>query len=228
MIRNVLYVHGLESGPNGRKARHLATAGFNVVAKQMPCGRAQILRDPVVMLLIGSAVALLGVCTVLGGWIGLASCAAIEVASVPFVRPCVFRRIWRLSVEVQSQALKENAIDLVVGSSFGGAVALELLRNGAWSGPTLLLCPAHNRLAERAGLPVPKPPMPAAVASRVVVVHGRKDDIVPLSDSQALVEGTSARLLVVDDDHRLSATADPARFAEWIALLDQPNELKSL
>jgi hypothetical protein len=34
--------------------------------------------------------------------------------------------------------------DIVVGSSWGGAVALELVAKGSWTGPTLLLAPAHG------------------------------------------------------------------------------------
>ena len=37
--------------------------------------------------------------------------------------------------------------DVMVGSSFGGAVVLELIQRGIWSGPALLLCPAHNLIA---------------------------------------------------------------------------------
>jgi len=41
MSKTVLFIHGLESGAHGSKARHLTRAGFTVASKLMPCGRAR-------------------------------------------------------------------------------------------------------------------------------------------------------------------------------------------
>ena len=49
--------------------------------------------------------------------------------------------------------LRTERVDAVVGSSFGGAVAVRLLERGAWRGPTLLLAPAVEHFAEGASLP---------------------------------------------------------------------------
>jgi pimeloyl-ACP methyl ester carboxylesterase len=211
-MTTVLFVHGLESGPRGKKAQALEQAGFTVVAGQMPCGRRAIARDPVVI-----ALALVA----LGGLIAAASRGAtgflIAVTGLAvvqrYVRPLLTRRMFRRSVEVQRALLAANQVDVVVGSSFGGAVSLELLRSGAWKGPTVLLCPAHRLVAGRAWLAAPSLP---ADASRVVVVHGRQDETVPLDHSRSLVKGTAAKLIEVDDGHRLAATATPENFAKWI------------
>jgi hypothetical protein len=48
-MTTVLFVHGLESGPRGRKAQALEQAGYTVVAGQMPSGRRGAMRDPVVL-----------------------------------------------------------------------------------------------------------------------------------------------------------------------------------
>ena len=47
-------------------------------------------------------------------------------------------------VRVQKDALAEP--DVVVASSWGAAVALKLLVDRVWTGPTVLLCPGHRRL----------------------------------------------------------------------------------
>ncbi|MBL8937093.1 MAG: hypothetical protein JNM69_21220, partial [Archangium sp.] len=41
-----MYVHGLESGPTGKKAKLLAEAGFEVTVALMPCSQKVALRDP--------------------------------------------------------------------------------------------------------------------------------------------------------------------------------------
>jgi hypothetical protein len=43
---------------------------------------------------------------------------------------------------------------------------------------------------------------------------------VPIAHSQALVAGSSARLVLVDDDHRLSSSASPEQLADWIAMAE--------
>jgi hypothetical protein len=219
VLTTVLYLHGLESGPQGRKARHLASAGFSVVAEPMPCGRAQVVRDPAVVL-AGSVVAVAAVAATLRwGARGFALSAGSALAVAPLARAQLMRRIVGRSVGVQRRALAGQRIDVVVGSSFGGAVALGLLASGAWAGPTVLLCPAQELVARRCGWP-PPPPLAALPvdSSRVVVVHGRADATVPVAHSQALVEGSRARLVLVEDDHRLAASATPERLAEWVAL----------
>lgn len=211
----ILFVHGLESGPGGRKARELANAGFEVVADQMPCGRAAVVRDPVVIGLAVVAVGVVVVAAVTAGVLGGVLALGMVVAAVPFARTLVVRRVFARSVDVQRRALSAAKIDAVVGSSFGGAVVLALLTEGTWTGPTLLMCPAHRLVANRAKFPVPGP---LTDAGQVVVVHGTRDETVPVADSRALVAGTAAQLVLVDDDHRLSATATAANLAEWLAL----------
>jgi pimeloyl-ACP methyl ester carboxylesterase len=84
---------------------------------------------------------------------------------------------------------------LVIGSSFGGAVLLRLLIEGGWRGPSLFLAGAGPKLTPHRALP---PGVPA------LLIHGTRDDVVPIDDSRAL-EATSATaaLWEVDDGHRL-------------------------
>ena len=220
MAKTVLFIHGLESGPHGRKARHLASAGFTVVAQLMPCGRAQLVRDPVILGAAAGTAATIAASSRIGGWRGLGLAISLVGAAAPWAASRVMLRVFRRSVEVQTRTLMAHGIDVVVGSSFGGAVALELLRRGAWADPTLLLCPAHQLVARRAWLPLP-PALaapPTSISSHIVVVHGRRDQTVPVSHSQTLVAGSQARLVLVDDDHRLSASSSPEQLAAWIAM----------
>jgi predicted esterase len=88
--------------------------------------------------------------------------------------------------------------DVLVGSSFGGAVVLALLQRGYYAGPSLLLAPAYRgRVDDR----VPD-------GLRVLIVHGSRDTVVPIEDSRALAQtGTkgSVALVEIDDDHMLSS-----------------------
>lgn len=113
-------------------------------------------------------------------------------------------------VAQQQIALEEFRPDVIVGSSFGGAVAVALLQRGLWHGPTLLLAQAalRGRLACK---------LPEDV--RIWLVHGTRDDIVDPEDSRRLARcGTPGlvRLLEVDDDHVLKASVQNGLLVEWV------------
>jgi predicted esterase len=107
--------------------------------------------------------------------------------------------------------------DLLVGSSFGGAVAVALLQRKLWAGPTLLLAQASRHY-------LPDPRLPEGV--RVTLVHAFEDEIVDAADSRALAKtGTPAlvELIEVDDDHAL---AKLVQTGELIALMKRAAELE--
>ncbi len=218
MLR-VLFIHGLESGPTGQKVRTLRSAGFEVVSLQMPCGRRAVQRDPALWLGVMLMVAGIMAAGMIGPWWAAAVAAMAALLMLPLAPAALTRRMLQRSVAVQRQALVAHQIVIVVGSSFGGAVCLALLQRALWSGPTVLLCPAHQLVAQRAMMPVPAglAALPTLITAHVVVVHGRQDDIVPVAHSQTLVAGSSSTLVLVDDDHRLTATATEANFKTWVA-----------
>jgi len=113
-------------------------------------------------------------------------------------------------VEIQAGVLESFRPEVLVGSSFGGAVAVALLQSGRWLGPTLLLAQA----ALRAGLPAE---LPEGV--RIWLIHGRADDIIDIDDSRVLARsGTPGmvRLIEVDDDHPLVATTTHGRLVSVV------------
>lgn len=212
-------MHGLESGPTGHKARLLAEAGFEVSAVQMPCGRRHTVRDPLLLAWALASMSLVVFAASSSRWLVPVALVA-GATSFPIVRLFITRRLFTRSLAVQRRHLAATPVDVVVGSSFGGAIAVELLRGGDWRGPTVLLCPAYALVARRSGLPAHPgfDGLPAEATAHVLVVHGTRDETVPLEDSRRLVARTNAKLVTVDDDHRLSATATAASLAEWVQL----------
>jgi predicted esterase len=114
------------------------------------------------------------------------------------------------SVAVQVEELMAQEPDVLVGSSFGGAVVLAILQRALYAGPSLLLAPAH-----RANGVEPKIPD----GTRVLVVHGTRDAVVPLEDSRALAgTGTSGcvALVEVDDEHPLASLLEGEELATLV------------
>ena len=85
--------------------------------------------------------------------------------------------------------------DVIVGSSRGGAVAMNI---DSKETPLVLLCPAWKNWGTV-----------KTIKPNSVILHSRKDDVIPFADSEELVANSGLppeRLIEVGDDHRL---ADP-------------------
>lgn len=85
--------------------------------------------------------------------------------------------------------------DVVVGSSRGGAVAMNI---ASGSTPLVLLCPAWKRWGSA-----------TSVKPNTVILHSPADETIPFAESQELLRNSSlpeSALMVVGSDHRL---ADP-------------------
>lgn len=89
------------------------------------------------------------------------------------------------------------AAPVLVGSSLGGFLAVAASRLvGARA--LFLMAPAFDL----PGLP----PTPVAAECPTVVVHGWRDDVVPVEKALAFARAQRATTYLVDDDHRLHAS----------------------
>ena len=103
------------------------------------------------------------------------------------------------AVRIAQEEFDRHHPDAVVGSSRGGAVAMNLR---AGSTPLVLLCPAwkHWGTARR-------------VKPGTVILHSEADEVIPIADSRELVRDSllpESALIIVGRDHRL---ADPEPLA---------------
>jgi alpha-beta hydrolase superfamily lysophospholipase len=99
------------------------------------------------------------------------------------------------AVRVAQVEYDRHRPDVIVGSSRGGAVAMNL---DSGSTPLVLLCPAWKRWGTK-----------STVKSGTMILHSEADDVIPIDESRELVRASglpASALLVVGNDHRL---ADP-------------------
>ena len=133
--------------------------------------------------------------------------------------PAMDTRDFAASVAVQAAALREFDPHVLVGSSYGGAIAVALLQRGDWRGPTLLLAQAALRRGQPVWLPEGVP---------IWLVHGTRDEIIDPEDSRALARSGSSgcvRLIEVDDVHSLHTTVEDGRLVAWVeALADRRSD----
>jgi len=157
----ILFAHGLESGPIGRKSQALVDAGYEVLAPD---------------------------------------CRGLELA----------QRVERL-VTALVGATSTIAPPLVVGSSFGGIAGLVaalvaaergvVVRGLVLCAPALMLPPPLGTV-EQLGCP-----------ARTILVHGTRDEVIPIDVSRRFAREHGAELREVDDDHGLGNAGLPVILA---------------
>lgn len=137
--------------------------------------------------------------------------ARILAARFTALTPRMNTRDFDSCIEVHARALHTFRPHVLVGSSFGGAVAVALLMRGLYAGPTLLLAQAAQRYLPQAALPE---------GVSVTLVHARQDEVIPFADSEQLARtGNPAlvKLIACDDDHALTALCARGELAMLVA-----------
>ena len=113
------------------------------------------------------------------------------------------------AVRIAQAEYDEHHPDVIVGSSRGGAVAMNI--NGADT-PLVLLCPAWRNWGTA-----------TTVKQNTTILHSLADDVVPFADSVELIENSglpAEALIEVGTDHRL---ADPQPLAKMLAACEEAN-----
>lgn len=113
-------------------------------------------------------------------------------------------------------ARAEGAVDLLVGSSFGGALAMDLVSGGHWDGPVVLLAPAVALV----------PDLQFQPTQPCVVVQGRRDGEVVCEDVMKRFTGEDSEIFVIQGpwEHRLKGAREDGtirRAIQW-ALGEDP------
>ncbi|MEC7985370.1 MAG: hypothetical protein VX278_09415 [Myxococcota bacterium] len=102
--------------------------------------------------------------------------------------------------EIAQKNLQEFEPDIVIGSSFGGGILLQLITDGLWRGPSLFLAQAGYMYNIANHLPKDVP---------AILVHGTADRVVPILGSQVLAQSSpNAHLIQNAENHSLPTLCD--------------------
>ena len=121
------------------------------------------------------------------------------------INPALSDDDFAMAVAVGQSEFDKHKPDVVVGSSRGGAVALNI---NSGDTPLVLLCPAWKNWGKVTTL-----------KKGSVVLHSRNDEVIPFVNSEELVSksGLSADTLwVVGNDHRLADDESLAKILKAI------------
>src|ERR1017187_7741839 len=94
------------------------------------------------------------------------------------------------AVKIAQEEFDHHQPQVVVGSSRGGAVAMNINSGDA---RLVLLCPAWKKWGTA-----------KTVKPGTVILHSRADDVIPFAESEELAQNSGAALIEVGTDHRLA------------------------
>ncbi|MCU0721884.1 MAG: CPXCG motif-containing cysteine-rich protein [Pirellula sp.] len=119
-----------------------------------------------------------------------------------------------IALAVAQKTYDDHRPDVIVGSSRGGAVAMNI---SSGQTPLVLLCPAWKRWGNA-----------KSTKPRTIILHSRSDDVIPFENSQELLETSGLggeALLETGYDHRL-ADSESLSVMLWVCeLLGKGGEL---
>ena len=111
------------------------------------------------------------------------------------------------AIRIAQAEFDQHHPDVVVGSSRGGAVAMNI---NVGSTPLVLMCPAWKRFGTA-----------RAVKPGTMILHSKADEVVPYLDSVELVRNSGlpeSALIVVGHEHRL---ADSESLAKMLGTVER-------
>lgn len=117
------------------------------------------------------------------------------------------------AVRIAQAEYDQHHPDVVVGSSRGGAVAMNIESGGT---PLVLLCPAWKKWGSA-----------TKVKANTTILHSRTDDVVPVENSEELVSNSGlpeSALIEVGTDHRLADAEPLARMLKACEAVAQSKE----
>jgi hypothetical protein len=107
------------------------------------------------------------------------------------INPALDDNDFDAAVRTAQTAFDQHQPQVVVGSSRGGAVAMNINSGNA---KLVLLCPAWKKWGSG-----------TTVKPGTVILHSRADDVIPYADSEELAKVSGATLIETGSDHRLAA-----------------------
>ncbi len=240
----VFFIHGLESGPEGGKVQMMREAGFEVRSVDMKMSAFRVTKKNSVIRNVFRtqgfafwvlATATFGVISYFRdlSWQYILILFMGGNIIVYFFIKNLLAEAWQKSIEsclaLQIEPIKKFVPDVIVGSSYGGAITCELIRRGLWEGPTILLAPAYLRIL-RAVRIVEEHEHAQKIrdlskSQPIVIYHDPADDVVDYEDSVAQAQNSEIEFFSPEGvGHRMLGILENGVLYEKIRILaDQKN-----
>ena len=147
-------------------------------------------------------------------WLGFATLFTTMVVLRNELLSATVERSVDASYAIAKSAVTKHKPDVVVGYSWGGGLAMQLMKEGIWSGPTVLVSPLHEVMwHEQSRADPTRWHCKLQHPEQVLVAHAKGDQFVELEKAQVIykangftveeIDASSHKLEVLSVDDRL-------------------------
>lgn len=136
------------------------------------------------------ALLILELCIIIGLVIGegflfgfgvLFGCSFVATLIVAIIAAVLLLKLMRNNcIKCQTATFAQGLPQVLVGSSFGGFIALSMVQQGVWAGPLVLLAPLTTLWC----LPIPIVSLPDTYPFPVHIYHGTEDSVISIAHSR--------------------------------------------
>jgi alpha-beta hydrolase superfamily lysophospholipase len=130
----------------------------------------------------------------------------LEESGYEVIHPALPDEDFAESLRIAQEAFDQGQPDVIVGSSRGGAVAMNMDTGNT---PLVLIAPSWKKRGTA-----------TTVKARTIILHSAHDDVVPFDDSRELLRRSGLpedRLVVVGENHRM---VDQAAFGALLEAVE--------
>lgn len=131
----------------------------------------------------------------------------LQESGYEVVHPALPDDDFQASLRIAQQSFDQARPDVVVGSSRGGGIAMNIDTRDV---PLVLIAPAWSKFGTA-----------STIGPGTVILHSENDDVVPIQGSRELLRRSGLsedHLVVVGEDHRM---ADKAAFDALLAAIER-------
>ena len=232
MEKGILFLHGLEAGINGEKGLFLRKNFKNCIYPDLEVSIYKIhkansilrliLLNPIFICLISAlTIFCYYICTKIGLIVGIPINVLLFVISLLLTKKFFIRKAVDIAMDnniyvAYREIIKYNP-KVLIGSSWGGAVALTLIKRGLWTGHTIVLAPAfyavnkiiYNNMTDK--IMEFQLKNLKGYGGKIIVYHSLLDNVIPFRDSEFLCENKQNTCqhfelrIIKDDNHSLKS-----------------------
>ncbi|WP_372371450.1 alpha/beta hydrolase [Candidatus Uabimicrobium sp. HlEnr_7] len=220
MPQKIIFMHGLESGILGKKSQYLRENFENVYTPDMQMSMLNLKKKNSIIrnvtrtwiFRMWTFFIIIVLFRLSYDWQSLAS-LFFSFVSFFLIKKRIFQSALSMSLQqctsIQSKALQDFKPDLVVGSSWGGLIALNCITQKIYNCPVVLIAPPVKMVLNKVDFSGQNweniCEKTKQISSLVHIVHGENDKVVSIEDSKKLVEKTKVSLQIIPQgDHSLN------------------------
>jgi len=207
MEKNILFIHGLEAGIYGEKRVYLQKTFKNCICPDLQVSKFKIYCKNSFIRNILTNHFFLGITS---GFlivsylfyskfglfasilIGLLTFIPIIILSKKYLLRYAVKKSLENNIEIAYSNILKHEPKVLIGSSWGGSVVLNLIQRDLWKGHTILIAPAYyavNKVVynnEKAKIKEFRLCETKNLNGKIIIYHSINDDVIPYEDTEYL------------------------------------------